>query len=402
MSQIGRVIVLQILYIGVLPLSMNSLSLDISGNVSLKHQYFVHDPRLSEQGYNYVSISLEQELYRAWNDEDDSLLFKPFVKYSPQSSGVTLYDIRELYWLHESDNWRLCSGISKVFWGVAESQHLVDVINQTDFSEDLDGEVKLGQPMLYLSTALNIGDFNFYLLPGFRERRFPGAKDRLRVGLPIDNQAAYESSANTRRVDTAFRWSHILGNVDLAFAHFSGTSREPEFIPVLSESALTILKPFYPVIDQSSVELSYVNGNWLWKFEGLTRSGQSNGRFSALVGGFEYTYIAVAGSEVDLGMLLEYSFDDRGAQASTVFQDDIFFGLRFVFNDVWLSDLLVGAVRDTTTDSEFFLVEYSRGFKGSFRLSLESRFFSEGNRAYDLINSFAEDDYMELSLDWYF
>ena len=42
-------------------------------------------------------------------------------------------------------------GLRKVYWGVTESQHLVDVINQTEGVENLDGEDKLGQPMLNLA-----------------------------------------------------------------------------------------------------------------------------------------------------------------------------------------------------------------------------------------------------------
>ena len=42
-------------------------------------------------------------------------------------------------------------GVRRVFWGVAESNHLVDVINQTDAIENPDQEDKLGQPMLNLA-----------------------------------------------------------------------------------------------------------------------------------------------------------------------------------------------------------------------------------------------------------
>jgi len=46
----------------------------------------------------------------------------------------------------------LLVGINSVFWRVVESNHLVDILNQTDLIEDIDGEEKLGQPMISLST----------------------------------------------------------------------------------------------------------------------------------------------------------------------------------------------------------------------------------------------------------
>jgi len=32
-----------------------------------------------------------------------------------------------------ADDWELTTGVSKVYWGVMEAVHLVDIINQTDF-----------------------------------------------------------------------------------------------------------------------------------------------------------------------------------------------------------------------------------------------------------------------------
>ena len=48
---------------------------------------------------------------------------------------------------------RLLVGAAKVFWGTAESRHLVDIINQTDAVEDIDEEDKLGQPMVKVFSA---------------------------------------------------------------------------------------------------------------------------------------------------------------------------------------------------------------------------------------------------------
>ncbi len=76
-------------------------------------------------------------------------------------------------------------GLSKVFWGAAEFVHLADIINQTDGVEGFDGEEKLGQPMLRLSLFLDRGTVNAFILPWFRERTFPGKKDRLRTPLVI-------------------------------------------------------------------------------------------------------------------------------------------------------------------------------------------------------------------------
>ena len=46
--------------------------------------------------------------------------------------------------MRSNRDWSLSIGLGKVFWGVTEFNHLVDVINQTDLVEGIDGEAKLG------------------------------------------------------------------------------------------------------------------------------------------------------------------------------------------------------------------------------------------------------------------
>ncbi len=90
------------------------------------------------------------------------------------------------------------AGIGKVFWGVTEALHLVDIINQTDLVENPDGEQKLGQPLLKFSLERDWGILDFYALPGFRERTFPGEAGRLRTHPRVDTDlASYASDAKS-------------------------------------------------------------------------------------------------------------------------------------------------------------------------------------------------------------
>ena len=146
-------------------------------------------------------------------------------------------------------------GVSKVFWGVAESQHLVDIINQTDLVENIDQEDKLGQPMVNLSLIRDWGTVDLFVLSYFRERTFPGSKGRLGPRPTVDTGAAiHESGAGGRRTDLALRWSHSLGDYDLGLAWFHGTSREPRLLPRLGPGGEASLIPLYEVIDHFSLD----------------------------------------------------------------------------------------------------------------------------------------------------
>lgn len=161
--------------------------------------------------------------------DNDAHQFKltPFYRLDGMDDERTHFDLREAYWRYRIDAWEFIVGVNKVFCGVTESQHLVDIINQTDIIEDIDQEDKLGQPMIMLGSQRDWGEMQLYLMPYFRERKFPGKYGRLRAPLLVDKESRFESGANEYHPDVALRYSHYLGDWDVGAYYFYGTSREP-------------------------------------------------------------------------------------------------------------------------------------------------------------------------------
>ncbi|MEO1083403.1 MAG: hypothetical protein AAFY88_04105, partial [Acidobacteriota bacterium] len=197
-----------------------------SGFVGLEVRAFANDGAFAGQGENFTgSLVFEPEYFREWNGGRDRAVAKAFLRLDSADDERSHVDLRELYWQRVGDGYELDVGVRTVFWGVAESLHLVDIVNQTDLVEDLDGEDKLGQPMVRLGLSRPWGYLELFLLPGFRERTFPGVDGRLRPSPIIDTTAGYASSAGDGHVDAALRYSHVLGDVDLGVTYFRGTSR---------------------------------------------------------------------------------------------------------------------------------------------------------------------------------
>ena len=59
---------------------------------------------------------------------------------------------------------------------------------------------------------------------------------------------------------------------------------------------------------------------------------------------------------------MEYHFDDRKQDAPTGFQDDLFLGMRYAFNDVQDTEILAGSLYDFDFSSRSFRVELQRRF----------------------------------------
>jgi hypothetical protein len=384
----------------------SDVEFDISGDIGIEQRYFFEEALYPEQlNHHQSSLSVEMELYWQWNDGNDSIIFTPFYRIDSQDDNRTHGDIRELAYIHASDDWELRVGIRKEFWGVTEFQHLVDVINQTDGVEDFDGEDKLGQQMINLSVVNDWGIVDVFLLPGFRERTYAGEDGRLRGPLVVDeNNVSYESSAGQQHLDFSLRWAHSIGDYDLGAYWFHGTNREAYLTPSLQDSTPSSLQQYYSQMEQLGVDVQATLGDWLWKFEGIYRTTRLED-FWATQAGFEYSFVGVFDSNLDLGLLMEHSWDSRGevelgAQGSLM-QNDLFLGARLAFNDMQSSELLMGIGSDLDHHAFSVLVEASRRFGDSFIVSFDLRLL-QSNEEDDLLNALSNDDHAQLSLAWYF
>ena len=383
-----------------------------SGNITIQNRYFFNDAltQNTEQHDNYLSLSAEPEYYSAWNNDQQSITITPFLRLDQYDNQRTHGDLRELSYQHVFSDWELRLGISKVYWGVTESQHLVDVINQTDNVENIDGEDKLGQPMIKATFEQDWGTVDVFVLPYFRERTFQGIEGRPRTSPEVDtDQASYESSDEEKNIDYAVRWFNYFGDLELGMAYFTGTSREPLFIPGILNTR-NVFTPYYPLMQQTSLDAQLTTEEWLWKLEFISRDWQTfdfntsrflNERFLALTGGFEYTFVGIAESDADLGLVMEYLYDDRNKQATSFFQNDIMAGFRLVLNDAQSSEALLGVIYDLDNQEHLFSLEASRRFSDSWTATLEIRLFNNIDPL-SRIKTIEQDDFLQLDIAYYF
>ncbi|MDQ6989448.1 MAG: hypothetical protein Q9M19_06155 [Mariprofundaceae bacterium] len=377
---------------------------DISGQGTLEARYFPHDVAFANQSQVSLSpsLTLEPEFVFETKHAQNRFTIQPFIRWDADDDKRSHVDVREFNWLHLGSTWDFTMGISKVYWGVTESAHLVDIINQTDAVEGITGEEKLGQAMLNLNSEHSWGNLSMFILPGFRERSFTANNARLHGPLNIDaSQARYASSEQQHHTDWALRWSHMWDDLDIALSHFQGTSREPRLLPIIV-SGQAVFIPYYDQIQQTGLELQLTTNNTLWKTEVIHRQGQGK-PFYALVAGFEHTLYALAGSDADVGLLFEYLYDDRDPKAAppTIANRDIFAGLRMVLNDTQDTSLLLGVLLDLEHQSILVNIEAERRLTNQLKLVLSSQLFN--NIAdQDILAGVRQDDVVALKLHYYY
>ncbi|VFM97400.1 MAG: hypothetical protein BECKG1743D_GA0114223_100113 [Candidatus Kentron sp. G] len=439
-------------------------------------------PNTSEQSTGRdISFAAQPEFRYQTQDRKHDFSFIPFMRYDPEHDERTHADIRELYWLYNGDAWEVLAGVNQVFWGVAESRHLVDIINQKDMVEDPDLEDKLGQPMVRLTVDIKPmlklmrvlkkdkqerrgagwGKLSLFLMPGFRERMFPGADDRFRGPIPVDeNEVVYSDGASEDRVDLALRYFRTVGNWEIGLHYFHGNAREPRLVPncdfrtmpeecelaALAGKQLRLI-PHYERINQAGVDLQYTTDisipgkladgllgvfdgmGFLGKFEGIIREGQGD-TFGALVAGVECTkytpFAALAPGEeeqqnprarntlgfkirdtlsrADVGFLVEYLYDDRDDAPRaplTPFDHDIFLATRIALNDTKDTHILAGLMTDTENDEYSFNVEAERRVNDNISAELLIRLFG-GDEEWGAFSNIKDDDYAQLTFSYHF
>lgn len=363
-----------------------------------EYRYFINDAQFAGQLDHYPSIALRPDYSIEWNKGYESINFTGFFRVD-RDDERTHWDVRELYYQKAKSNWELSVGLKKVYWGVAESNHLVDIINQTDAVETFDGEEKLGQPMIQYSYITNkMGTFDFFYLPFNRKRTFTGEKGRLRFGTVIDqDDIGYESGAKEWRQDFAVRWKHYFGIFDVGLSHFYGTGREPLFI----FDPFGNIESFYPVINQTGIDVQITHDAFLWKIESIYRNADAQD-FVALVAGLEYTFSNIDGNGLDIGLLGEYLYDERDELSLNALQNDVFFGSRLAFNDIQDTSILIGAVADLESSSKIFSLEASRRFGSNWRAEIETRIFSAVADDELILGNFREDSFLRLTISRFF
>jgi len=396
---------LLLILFALLPLSQLNAA-EWSSQIGIEARHFFDNALSPQQHGDNLSLTFESEFYHDWDDGQQRIVFTPFARIDQHDSERSHADLRELYWRQTFNNTDLYVGVRKLFWGVTESLHLVDIINQSDTVENLDGEDKLGQPMISFFHSSVVGDWEFFLMPWFRERTFPGIEGRLRPPFVVDqDNAQYESGDAEKHIDSALRWSHVIDDWDVGLSWFHGTDRTPQLVTQTINGAVMLL-PYYAQLDQLGVDAQYTYESWLWKLEFVSRRHDNRfspdlNRSSATVGGFEYTWYGLFSSATDIGLVMEYQYDSRDGNRAPIANNDIAIGSRLTLNDVQDSTLLALVASDLDQRERFISLEGSRRLGEEMSISLEARFFSNTAPQTQLF-WLRSDDYLELLLTHYF
>jgi hypothetical protein len=283
--------------------------------------------------------------------------------------------------------WELRAGVLRVHWGVLEAQNPLDIVNQRDLVEDWKGQTKLGQPGLELRRSFgDQAQLGVLLLPYFRERRLAEGRDRFRfAGLPFADRATFDSDRGRHHLDAAAELKWYAGSLDVAISQFWGTSREPRFAGVeVDPRGRVALVPRYDIVAQTGLSAQWIQGDTTWKVE-LARQRHPSGAFYDAGAGVEQAIPTLFGSRWSATLYLEYYHSTRsqrpGVHATTLWDRDVFLGMRLARNDFNQTEFELQSVFDLRTHATLLTLKArtSPG-GGNWFIALEADFFLRAER----------------------
>ena len=367
---------------------------EYSVDIAATARAFVQEAPL-EIGDSYrFDAGLEGEVSAEGRFADTDYKLRLFGNWDEQDDERRYTDIRQasLHW--RRDRVSMSLGVGTFFWGVSESINIVNVLNQADLRQTVDGKEKIGQTFASVGLRFGHGEVSLYYLPIFREREFP---ERPSLGLPVSGRAIFEASDRNR--DFALRGHFYIGDLETGLGYFKGTRRAPLLIS--RNPAATTLTPFYIETENLLLDALYLFDETILKLEVKTGHELDQGFFAANVG-IEYPIYSLPDSIQDLSLIAEYLIDDRDAQAESLGQNDLFIGLRTSFGEIGKSQVRGVISYDFDSHANFLDIGLEHRLNDYFRLETRALVFLNASREDTWLYPVRNEDFIELKLHYSF
>jgi len=402
-------------------LTWAEVDFNYKGNLSFEQWYF---PREGVSAQNNANDTFEFKGEGSLSAAAWQVLVAPRLKFDLVEEQRNRIAADEAWVEYSTENMEIRVGIQTFFWGTVESVNIVDVLNQQDYESNFLDPYKWGEFSALISYFTDDYTFELYYLPYFRTASFPSRYSRYSFtnsNIDISENEQYNDGS---RWDPqgAFRVSTTFGSADIAVAVFHGWSR----FPILNYGpGSTDLVPHYYKEDRVSCEIQMAVDKWLLKGEFVYKNTDINselmrasilpsGRivnknlipdsYVSYVFGFEYKFERIVDSH-DLTFLAEYIGDtNRGEKTPDyrVYQNDLFFGFRYNFNDANDKKLEFGGFLALEKGDEFiYSVEYSQRFFKDFNFNLKYTALAL-NSGDSPVSIFREDGNITTKITWNF
>jgi len=392
---------------------------EIKGHLDLQAQAYLTHPEQKHPD-NYTAMAQIELGYLKDDFEAIAKLSAQQDYYDLQSSSDhndrSFLRLDELYAKQDFEDSQILAGKSIRFWGALEVDNIVDTFNPDDLRTDLFDTDKLGVWNASYTQYTDTGELSliikideqdqpmaaypyvYYLFPEyvFYDKSLQLEKSRNRPSVFLK----YSGSTDT---EYALDYAFILENGYDSQRYF--TSDGP-----LNGSPVTFKQHAY-LVNKAMTYNTLVVGASLFKMEALYADVIDNkliSDFYHLGLGVEHTLTQVY-EQADLGLIAEYyKYDTLQSHKYSdldlfqIFQNDLFVGLRYSFNEGNDASIIGGAIVDLDYHEQSYYIEYEGRLAETFKLNLDYRYTEPSPDTLTAFHIMGRHQRLSLKLGYYF
>jgi len=389
----------------------------------LKIQYYLYESEIGMQGHvnligqsyptrpnnkHKANLTATADFELDFKKDDFSAYAKIHVqgdsadtKGTSEQNDRSFVRMDELYGTYDFENDQIMFGKNIRFWGALEVRNITDTFNNQDLRSDPFETDKLGAWNATYTHYTETGELSaivkFYeedrKLSAFPYVYYPFGE----VDLPYNDSLRTQES-NTRP-SIYLKWAGSTDSeytLDYAVMFENGYDSQRYYTV---DASTTVTENAY-LVNKFMTFNTLVVGSTLFKLEGVYADVKDGavldknainlttgladtkevGDYYHLGLGVEHTLTQFYG-EADLGLIAEYYRYDTLESGKRddidlfeVFQNDLFVGLRYNFNEGNDASIVTGAIFDLEYNEEVYYVEYEARIADTFKLKLDYRF----------------------------
>ncbi|PHS59243.1 MAG: hypothetical protein COB17_01600 [Sulfurimonas sp.] len=383
---------MRILFLVIFSFTFVYSDIRVSGHLDLDSKAFITSPD-SKHSYSLTAIQVLEFEYEKDNLSAYAKLYFQEDYYDllneKNHNDRTFFRLDELYMKYDFENDSFKIGKEIKYWGALELKNIVDNFNPVEFRADIFSKTdKLGVWNISYSHYTDNGEISLILKLGEQKQRMASSPY---VYYAFPSNIFYKDKLNTQnsryRPSLYLKYSASTDTkyaLDFAFIYENGydsqryfTASKPSNLSL--SSPITYVQNAY-LVNKFMTYSTLVVDATLIKLEALyanVNEDKNIGDYIHIALGFEHT-IENFYNKAALGIIAEYyryenleSNKYNDLQLSKVFQNDLFLGLRYSFNNAEDATILGGLVLDTQYDEQTYYMKYESRVGDSFKIYLD-------------------------------
>lgn len=322
----------------------------------------------------------------------------------------TFIRLDELFLSYEFDNAKLLAGKNIRFWGALEAENITDVFNLQEgrneaFSTDKEGAYNL-------SYSYYTEDGELFVITKFHEQNLRLANSAYAYSPLISAQNYNEhlqSEKNLNRPTLYVGYNASLSqeySLDYALIAQHGFDSQRYFSTRNNE----LFQNAYLVNKLLSYNTLLVNAT-LYKLEALYTDVIDDANIAdyfQVAFGIEHTLEPLENG-AELGFISEYYYYQNlennklnDLNLNQNFQNDLFLGMRYAFNDANDAEAVGGVIIDTEYDEQSYYIEYEGRLMDGLKLEADYRYINPSKSHNTTYASLGTHHRISLALSYYF